>query len=229
MTKLNYIICLIIGLAFVSCKQPLFLKRRYTNGFYFWRTGSVDLKNIQELECDKNMALIMKTSVAPPDKTISDTLVLTNGKKIPCKVKTVEQKQITYNSHGITKIVRNKDVAVINYEGNQKEYIFKHHPSENPLLQIGLFKPEARPYAGMAVFGYIIALIIGALLIPVFPVFGVTFFLLHTSLLIAHELVSCQSFYYKFLNLIGRFYSWLTVISFGLLVALILIVIIAVL
>lgn len=226
-TKLNYLAIIFVSIVFMSCKQSLFLKRRYTNGIYFSKSGSVDLKNVHESHATSHKVLTRSATAPLSTEHLSDTLLLNNGKRISCKVQTVERKQITFTCNGTSKVIRSADVAQINYEGHQKEFISKYDSEGNPLLQFGLVhgQKKSRGSDGMAIFGYVITLITGAILIPAAPLFGFPFFLLHLSLLIAHEVVNYESVGFKVLNGIGKFYGWLFIITLGLMLLLLLILI----
>ncbi len=232
MSKLNILVILWFCLASVSCKQSLFLKRKYTDGFFFSKGTTVQLKNIHSQKMKNDGGAIAMSIVSKPNLPPADTIFTTSGKRIPCKVKAITQKIIVYSEEpDYSKDIRTYKVASIHFNGRQREYLTERNEDANPLLQYGIFdqnSSNAKPRkAGLAIFGYVPMLITGVVLLASVPLLGGLFTLLSLSLLIVVSVADTSSDGYKTARAIGRFLGILYITVAALLLAILVIAVIA--
>ncbi|MBK6523493.1 MAG: hypothetical protein IPG08_14900 [Sphingobacteriaceae bacterium] len=163
MISIKNICYILVCIMFVSCKQSIFLNRKYTDGFYFSKTGSVDVKKTHKVKT-KNTASTFSDKadvVMVKSEPLTDTIILNSGRKVTCKVKTVERKKITYTDGqpGPTgtnnKIMRNKNIARIHFNGGQKNTSNNIIRTAIQYFSLILFEPENLTI-GARGFGYIL-------------------------------------------------------------------------
>ncbi len=217
---------------FVSCKQSIFLNRKYTDGFYFSKTGSVDVKKTHKVKTKNTASTFSEQAdvVMVKSEPLTDTIILNSGRKVPCKVKTVERKKITYTDGqpGPTgtnnKIMRNKNIARIHFNGGQKEYFKQYHSNGNPILQFDFIRTGKPPRSGLAVFGYILIMLTSFGLVVASVFIGLFFLALSIAALVLMSAGNYEALGFKIVRGFGKFIGILFLAS---LAALLLILIIA--
>ncbi len=219
--NMRIICCILICLMSVSCKQGIFLKRKYTDGFYFSKAGSVHLKEIHQAKTNNTSVTFSKEiQNIKPLEPLTDTIILTSGKKLPCKVKVIQRKSITYTDGrsgptGPNKIIKNKKVARIHFKEGQKEYFTQYHSNANPILQFDHIRTRPLPGVGMAFFGYVLIVITGLSLVVAQVFFGFFFLLLAFAALIILSSPNYESLAYKITRGFGKFIGILFLAGLG--------------
>ena len=110
---------------FTSCKQNAFIKRHYMQGLYIEGHSNRDSEKrstIHRSVCPKKPVSKNSTETKPIDplsQKCTDTLFLIGKSKIPCKVKTIDQKYIHYQScfknDSAEHIISNQNVKEIHF------------------------------------------------------------------------------------------------------------------
>jgi len=219
MINMKNIYYILICILFVSCKQSIFLQRKYTDGFYFSKTSADQLTEVRQPKEKKTKTIIKQSYELTKIGDNGDTIILVNGKKIPCVVKTIRRKNITYTDGrsgpvGFYKDVKSSNIARIHFKEGQKEYFNQPNQDGNPILQFGLVKSGKAPKSGMAQFGYIISLITFAVIMLISPTLGFILFFINLGLFISLLTSYHKTLGFKFANGVGKFYAWIFIISF---------------
>jgi hypothetical protein len=210
---------ILICILFVSCKQSIFLQRKYTDGFYFSKASSDQIIEVRQPKERKTKTIIKQSYELTKSGDNGDTIILVNGKKIPCVVKTIRRKNITYTDGrpgpvGFYKDVKSSNIASIHFKEGEKEYFNQPNQDGNPILQFGLVKLGKAPNSGMAQFGYIMSLLASIVILLIVPPFGFTLFFINLGLFISLTTLYHKTLGYKFANGVGKFYAWIFIISF---------------
>jgi hypothetical protein len=224
--KSNQILILLVSILLISCKQNSFLNRRYTDGSYHSNSKTLHLKDIHSQKASETERSETMVEKKVPYEPLTDTIILNNGKRIPCKVKQIDRNRITYIDNaegywGSEKFVTNKNAKRIDFKGNQKEYFTEEDPSGNPLLQYGLFEINARKN-GMAIFGAVVTLTTGMFLLAASIPVALIVITLGLFTLINVTSAPTNSGKYKGFNAFGKFMGFVTL--FALLLLLIILV-----
>lgn len=208
----------------VSCKQSIFLQRKYTAGLYFSKTGAIQLKEIHQTKTNNaDITVSVQTAITTITEPLTDTIILNSGKKVPCIVKTIQRKVITYTDNepgpaGEKKFVKNKKVARIHFNDGKKEYITQPNQSGNPLLQFDFIRHSKQPRTGMAIFGYIQLLLTGFGLIIASVFIGLLFITFALTSLIVISSINYESLVFKMLLGIGKFFGVLFFVTLSIII-----------
>jgi hypothetical protein len=201
----------------MSCKQGMFLKRKYTAGLYVSKSKTLYLKEIHGQNLNDNVTSLALVAKNTPHESLTDTITLNSGKRIPCKVKTITNKRIAYfdNKGGPTspnKSMANRKIKRIEFNGAQKEYFTEINPNGNPLIQTGLIDTDERKN-GLSIFGSIFTMVFGIILIFVTPPIGMLVLAFSTGMLAAVCSAPTSSSTYKGFNSVGKFLGLLYLTS----------------
>lgn len=186
------------------------------DGFYFSRTASVQSKTIDELP--KQEKGFTEEIIVPSQRSNNDTILLITGARIPCTIETITKRKITYSNSREPwnkKIVRNKKVSSIHFNGQQREYFKERHSEGNPILQFGLVKETAESDVTTGTVGYILLLISSLGAVAITPVF-LFFTILFLGLLIGINTMNHETVGFKIINGFGKFISYLSLSLLGL-------------
>lgn len=204
---------------FVSCRQSIFLQRKYTDGFYFAKASSDQPIEVRQTKERKPKNIIKQAQELLKNGENGDTIKLVNGKKISCQVKTISRKNITYvdgrpGPVGFNKNIKSSKIASIHFKEGQKEYFNQPNQNGNPILQFGLVKIGKAPNSGMAQFGYVMSLLASTVILLIFPPVGISLIFINLGLFISLTTLYHKTLGYKFVNGVGKFYAWIFIISF---------------
>jgi hypothetical protein len=193
----------------MSCKQGTFLKRKYTSGIYVSKSKPLHLKDIFEQKTSTNvdqLAIVAKNTLHEP---LTDTIIMNTGKRIPCKVRTITNKRITYTDNvvgplGPNKSIVSRKIRRIDFNGFQKEYFSEINPNGNPLIQTGLIDSGERKN-GLSIFGSVLTMLFGMILVVAAPAIGILVLAFSIGMLVAVCAAPTSSDTYKGFNGFGKF------------------------
>lgn len=215
---------------FVSCKQSIFLKRKYTDGFFFSKTGAPHLKEIHQAQSKNIVPAFSEQAdvVIVRPEPLTDTIILNSGRKVPCKVKTIERKKITYTDGisgpaGSNKIMMSKKVARIHFKEGQKEYFTQHDPKGNPILQFDFIRTGKPPRSGLAFLGYILIMLTSFGLVVASIFIGLLFLALSLVALVWLSSSNYETVGFKIVRGFGKFIGILFIAAVAALLLIILI------